>query len=42
MDMLINGKHISSDDVEDVINPYDGKVIDTIPIAHRQDAELAI
>ena len=40
--MLINGKHISSDDVEDVINPYDGKVIDTIPIAHRQDAELAI
>lgn len=42
MDMLINGKHISSDDVEDVINPYDGKVIDTIPIAHRQDSELAI
>ncbi len=40
--MLINGKHISSDDVEDVINPYDGEVIDTIPIAHRQDAELAI
>lgn len=42
MDMLIGGKHISSDDVEDVINPYNGEVIDTIPIAHRQTAELAI
>ncbi len=40
--MLIGGKHISSDDVEDVINPYNGEVIDTIPIAHRQTAELAI
>ena len=42
MDMLIGGKHISSDDVEDVINPYNGEVIDTVPIAHRQTADLAI
>lgn len=42
MDMLIGGKHVSSDDLADVINPYDGKVIDTIPIAHRQTADLAI
>ena len=40
--MLIGGKHVSSDDLADVINPYDGKVIDTIPIAHRQTADLAI
>jgi lactaldehyde dehydrogenase len=42
MDMLIGGKHISSDDLCEVLNPYDGEVIDTIPIAHRQTADLAI
>nr|WP_295160102.1 lactaldehyde dehydrogenase [uncultured Methanobrevibacter sp.] len=42
MDMLIGGKHVSSEDREDVINPYNGEVIDTIPIAHRQTADLAI
>lgn len=42
MDMLIGGKHISSEDVLEVKNPYDGDVIDTIPIAHRQTADLAI
>ena len=42
MDMLMGGKHISSEDLEDVINPYTGEVIDTVPIAHRQTAELAI
>ncbi len=40
--MLIGGKHVSSEDREDVINPYNGEVIDTIPIAHRQTADLAI
>lgn len=42
MDMLIGGKHISSEDVLEVKNPYGGDVIDTIPIAHRQTADLAI
>ena len=42
MDMLIGGKHISGEDLEDVINPYDGEVIDTIPIAHLQTAQKAI
>jgi lactaldehyde dehydrogenase len=42
MEMLIGGKHISSEDTKDVINPYDDEVIDTIPIAHRQTADLAI
>ena len=42
MDMLIGGKHISSDDLAEVKNPYNGEVIDTVPIAHRQIADLAI
>lgn len=42
MDMLIGGKHISSDDLAEVKNPYNGEIIDTVPIAHRQTADLAI
>ena len=42
MDMLIGGKHISSDDLAEVKNPYNGEVIDTVPIAHRKIADLAI
>ena len=42
MDMLIGGENLSSDDLEDVINPYNGEVIDTIPIAHLQTAKKAI
>ena len=40
--MLIGGKHIGSDDKFEVLNPYNGEVIDTVPIAHRQTAQLAI
>ena len=40
--MLIGGKHVSSDDLEEVRNPYNDEVIDTIPIAHLQTADLAI
>ena len=42
MDMLIGGKYITSDDRQDVINPYTGEVIDTVPLAHRQTVQLAI
>ena len=42
MDMLIGGKHISSEDLQEVKNPYDGEIIDMVPIAHRQTADLAI
>ena len=42
MDMLIGGKHVSSDDLEEVKNPYNDEVIDTIPIAHLQTAQKAI
>ena len=42
MDMLIGGKYVTSDDLADVINPYNDEVIDTVPIAHRQTAQMAI
>ena len=42
MDMLIGGKYVTSEDTEEVKNPYDGQVIDTVPIAHLQTAQLAI
>lgn len=42
MDMLIGGKHVSGDDLEEVKNPFNNEVIDTVPIAHRQIADLAI
>ena len=40
--MLIGGKHISGEDVIEVKNPYNDEVIDTVPIAHRQTAQMAI
>jgi len=42
MDMLIGGKHVSGVDLEEVKNPFNNEVIDTVPIAHRQTADLAI
>jgi lactaldehyde dehydrogenase len=42
MDMLIGGKYVTGEDLVEVRNPYDGGVIDTVPIAHRQTAQLAI
>ena len=40
--MLIGGKQITGEDRQDVINPYNGEIIDTVPIAHLQTAQLAI
>ena len=42
MDMLIGGKQITGEDRQDVINPYNCEIIDTVPIAHLQTAQLAI
>lgn len=42
MDMLIGGKYVTGEDLAEVTNPYDGEVIDTVVIAHRQTAQLAI
>lgn len=42
MDMLINGNKIASKDLFEVKNPYNGETVDTVPIAHVQDMNLAI
>lgn len=42
MDMLINGERISKDDLYEVLNPFNGEIIDTVPIAHLNEANLAI
>lgn len=42
MDMLINGEHVSDMDREDVINPYNGEIIDSVPIAHLNNVDKAI
>lgn len=34
--MLINSKHISTEQSMDVINPYDNSVVDTIPVADEK------
>ena len=42
MDMLIDGEYVNDMDREDVINPYTGEVIDTVPISHLNNADKAI
>lgn len=42
MDMLINGKKVTDNDLHDVINPYNGEVVDTVPISHLNNVDLAI
>lgn len=34
MDMLINGKNVGGDDLAEIFNPFNGEVVDTVPIAH--------
>lgn len=42
MDMLINGKKVSGIDLQEVINPYNGEVVDTVPISHLNNVNAAI
>ncbi|MBE6494083.1 MAG: aldehyde dehydrogenase family protein [Methanosphaera stadtmanae] len=42
MEILINGKHISKKETMDVINPYNNSIVDTIPIANKEDTVNAI
>ena len=36
MEILINSKHISTNDTRNVVNPYDNSIVDTIPIADKK------
>ena len=42
MKFLINGESIDKSDHYDVINPYNGEIVDTVPIGYRSDADNAI
>ena len=42
MDMLIDGEHVKDMNKEDVINPYTGKVIDSVPISHLNNVDRVI
>lgn len=42
MDMLINGKNVGGDDLAEVLNPYNGEVVDTVPIAHLNIVDEAV
>lgn len=40
--MLINSEHVSNDERMDVINPYDNSVVDTIPMANKENVLKSI
>ena len=42
MHMLINGEHVSDMDEIEVKNPYNGEIIDTVPISHLNNVDKAI
>ena len=42
MQMYIAGKWVDKAETMDVINPYDGSVIDTVPKGDPSDVEAAI
>ena len=42
MEMLIDGEYVSDMDSENVINPYNGEIIDTVPISHLNNVDKAI
>ena len=44
MKMIINGKYLDSSDKQtlNIINPYTGKVYDTVPNASKKDVDLAV
>lgn len=42
MKVLIDGEHFDSQDHYEVKNPYDGELVDTVPICFRQDVDRAI
>ena len=42
MKFLINGEFIDKSDHYDVINPYNGEIVDTVPIGYRNDVDNAV
>ena len=42
MKMYLNGEWVSRDQVQEVLNPYDGSVFDTVPSASEEDVNDAV
>ena len=42
MKFLINGEFVDKSDHYDVINPYNGEIVDTVPIGYRSDVDDAV
>ena len=42
MKMLIGGRSVTCDRLTEVVNPYDGSVIDTVPSAGEEEVRQAI
>ena len=42
MKMLINGEFIDKDDKQNILNPFNGEVVDTVPIGDLGDVKYAI
>lgn len=42
MKMLINGENYDKDEHKEILNPYNGKIVDTVPIANRNEVKKAV
>lgn len=42
MKMLINGEYLDKEEHKNILNPYNGEVVDTVPIANRNEVKKAV
>lgn len=42
MKMLINGENYDKEEHKEILNPYNGKIVDTVPIANRNEVKKAV
>lgn len=42
MKMLINGEYLDKEEHKNILNPYNGEIVDTVPIANRNEVKKAV
>ncbi|WP_409198603.1 lactaldehyde dehydrogenase [Methanobrevibacter acididurans] len=42
MKMLINGENYDKEEHKEILNPYNGEIVDTVPIANRNEVKKAV
>lgn len=42
MKMLINGEYLDKKEHKNILNPYNGEIVDTVPIANRNEVKKAV